>query len=72
MKYNFLGNTGLKVSELCLGTMTFGDNGAGAGMWAAIGQLEQNAVDDIIKHPLKQALILLILLMCIRSELLKH
>jgi aryl-alcohol dehydrogenase-like predicted oxidoreductase len=29
--------------------MTFGDNGAAAGMWAAIGQLEQNAVDEIIK-----------------------
>lgn len=26
MKYNLLGNTGLKVSELCLGTMTFGQN----------------------------------------------
>ena len=26
MKYNLLGNTGLKVSELCLGTMTFGEN----------------------------------------------
>jgi aryl-alcohol dehydrogenase-like predicted oxidoreductase len=26
MKYNLLGNTGLKVSELCLGTMTFGSN----------------------------------------------
>ncbi len=25
MKYNRLGNTGLKVSSLCLGTMTFGD-----------------------------------------------
>ncbi len=24
MKYKILGNTGLKVSELCLGTMTFG------------------------------------------------
>lgn len=24
MKYRILGNTGLKVSELCLGTMTFG------------------------------------------------
>lgn len=31
MRYKFLGNTGIKVSELCLGTMTFGDkwgNGA--------------------------------------------
>lgn len=26
MKYHLLGNTGLKVSELCLGTMTFGAN----------------------------------------------
>ena len=24
MEYNYLGNTGLKVSNLCLGTMTFG------------------------------------------------
>jgi aryl-alcohol dehydrogenase-like predicted oxidoreductase len=26
MNYNLLGQTGLKVSELCLGTMTFGEN----------------------------------------------
>jgi aryl-alcohol dehydrogenase-like predicted oxidoreductase len=26
MKYRMLGGTGLKVSELCLGTMTFGEN----------------------------------------------
>jgi aryl-alcohol dehydrogenase-like predicted oxidoreductase len=26
MNYKLLGNTGLKVSELCLGTMTFGEN----------------------------------------------
>ncbi|HKB66252.1 MAG TPA: aldo/keto reductase, partial [Pyrinomonadaceae bacterium] len=26
MKYKVLGRTGVKVSELCLGTMTFGDN----------------------------------------------
>ena len=25
MKYRKLGRTGLKVSEICLGTMTFGD-----------------------------------------------
>lgn len=30
MKYNTLGNTGLFVSELCLGTMTFG----GKGIWS--------------------------------------
>ena len=26
MEYNYLGNTGLRVSNLCLGTMTFGVN----------------------------------------------
>jgi hypothetical protein len=26
MKYRVLGRTGVKVSELCLGTMTFGEN----------------------------------------------
>ncbi|MGN6438229.1 MAG: aldo/keto reductase [Agriterribacter sp.] len=46
MKYNLLGNTGLKVSELCLGTMTFG----GKGYWTAIGQLEQQPVDDLIRR----------------------
>jgi aryl-alcohol dehydrogenase-like predicted oxidoreductase len=41
-----LGNTGLVVSELCLGTMTFG---TGDGMWRAIGRLEQPAVDSIVR-----------------------
>ena len=45
MKYNLLGNTGLKVSELCLGTMTFG----GKGMWTAIGALPQNEADALVK-----------------------
>ncbi|MXV51029.1 aldo/keto reductase [Pedobacter sp. HMF7647] len=45
MKYNFLGNTGLKVSELCLGTMTFG----GKGIWTAIGTLPQDEVDALVK-----------------------
>jgi aryl-alcohol dehydrogenase-like predicted oxidoreductase len=44
MKYKLLGNTGIKVSELCLGTMTFG----GKGMWTAIGTLDQKSVDDIV------------------------
>ena len=44
MKYNLLGNTGLKVSELCLGAMTFG----GKGFWTAIGTLGQQAVDGIV------------------------
>ena len=46
MKYKLLGNTGLKVSELCLGTMTFGGKG-----WAKmIGTLDQAAVDTIVKR----------------------
>jgi aryl-alcohol dehydrogenase-like predicted oxidoreductase len=45
MKYRILGNTGLKVSELCLGTMTFG----GKGYWTAIGQLQQQPVDELVK-----------------------
>lgn len=45
MKYNLLGNTGLKVSELCLGTMTFG----GKGYFKAIGSLQQDTVDELVK-----------------------
>jgi aryl-alcohol dehydrogenase-like predicted oxidoreductase len=51
MKYNQLGRTGLFVSEICLGTMTFGGN-ADAGMWKAIGALEQPAVDEIVGRAL--------------------
>ncbi|WP_163710424.1 aldo/keto reductase [Mangrovibacterium lignilyticum] len=45
MKYNLLGNTGLQVSELCLGTMTFG----GRGMWTAIGTLPQEEVNALVR-----------------------
>ena len=45
MKYKLLGNTGLKVSELCLGTMTFG----GQGMWTAIGSLPLEEAKQLIK-----------------------
>lgn len=45
MKYNLLGNTGLKVSELCLGTMTFG----GKGYFKPIGSLGQEPVDALVK-----------------------
>lgn len=48
MKYNLLGNTGLKVSELCLGTMTFG----GSGRFAAVGTLGQEAIDGLVKTAL--------------------
>ncbi len=45
MEYKLLGNTGLKVSELCLGTMTFG----GRGWWTAIGTLPQDEVNGLVK-----------------------
>lgn len=46
MKYNFWGNTGLLVSELCFGTMTFGGKG---GIWEAIGKVQQDEVNDLMK-----------------------
>ncbi len=48
MKYNELGKTGVLVSELCLGTMTFG----GKGYWEAIGKLPQGEVNQIVKTSL--------------------
>jgi aryl-alcohol dehydrogenase-like predicted oxidoreductase len=47
MKYNQLGRTGLYVSEICLGTMTFGGSEE-AGIWRAIGALQQSEVDAIV------------------------
>ena len=41
MKYRLLGSTGLKVSELCLGTMTFGKNFFGI---AVVEQSDANAM----------------------------
>ena len=50
MRYNQLGNTGMFVSELCLGTMTFGD--AGTGIWGAIADVDQDAADRIVERSL--------------------
>jgi aryl-alcohol dehydrogenase-like predicted oxidoreductase len=49
LKYNTLGPTGLLVSELCLGTMTFA---AGDGMWKPIAGVEQKLADDIVRQSL--------------------
>ncbi|GAC1302997.1 MAG: aldo/keto reductase [Steroidobacteraceae bacterium] len=46
MRYRLLGHTGLYVSELCLGTMTYG---GGSGIWDNIGKLQQEAVDEQMK-----------------------
>ena len=50
MKYKLLGKTGLKVSALCLGTMTFG----GRGMFSAIGNLGQEPVDALLKTAVEE------------------
>jgi aryl-alcohol dehydrogenase-like predicted oxidoreductase len=49
MKYRQLSDTGVFVSELCLGTMTFGGRGQ---IWERIGGLDQRAVDDIVHRAL--------------------
>ncbi|MGA8708164.1 MAG: aldo/keto reductase [Steroidobacteraceae bacterium] len=46
MRYNLLGQTGLYVSELCLGTMTFGGS---TGIWQAIGALQIDAVCTLVR-----------------------
>jgi aryl-alcohol dehydrogenase-like predicted oxidoreductase len=43
MQYAKLGNTGLLVSKLCFGTMTFGD---GRGFFKAIGAVGQAGADE--------------------------
>ncbi|MES3012352.1 MAG: aldo/keto reductase [Pseudomonadota bacterium] len=45
MRHLPLGRTGLFVSELCLGTMTFG---GGAGIWAQIGDLQQADAERLV------------------------
>jgi aryl-alcohol dehydrogenase-like predicted oxidoreductase len=50
MRYRQMGSTGLFVSELCLGTMTFG--GGEGGIWRHIGSLQQNDVDGVVKRAL--------------------
>jgi aryl-alcohol dehydrogenase-like predicted oxidoreductase len=52
MKYKQLGRTGLYVSEIALGTMTFGGN-EDAGFWKVIGALPQADVDAIVDRALK-------------------
>lgn len=44
MKYRLLGRTGLLVSELCLGTMTF----AGKGFWEVVGKQGQDLANEIV------------------------
>ncbi|MDD5052880.1 MAG: aldo/keto reductase [Sulfuricurvum sp.] len=47
MQYNYLGKTGLQISEICFGTMTFGGNRGG--FWEHIGKAGQSEANDLIK-----------------------
>ncbi|MBZ9540249.1 aldo/keto reductase [Modicisalibacter tunisiensis] len=50
MRYRQLGNTGLFVSELCLGTMTFGGQGE---LWSQIGDVQQSDADRLVGRALE-------------------
>jgi aryl-alcohol dehydrogenase-like predicted oxidoreductase len=52
MQYKTLGDTGILVSTLCFGTMTFHGSGNVAenqSIWKAIGDVDQKGADDLIK-----------------------
>ena len=49
MQYRKFGRTGLLVSELCLGTMTFGGS---SGIWGQIGNLQQAEAEGLIGRAL--------------------
>lgn len=68
MDYVKLGNTGLDVSRLCLGCMSFGV----AERWIHKWVLDEEQSRLIIKKPLSSELIFLIRLMCIQTELVKR
>jgi len=53
MRYRKLGNTGLIVSEMCLGAMTFGH---GEGMWAAVAGVNQDSTTDLVKTAMDRGL----------------
>ncbi len=52
MKYNQLGKTGVLVSEICFGTMTFG----GKGYWKSIGEQVQEEATQLLKTALDKGI----------------
>jgi len=50
MKYRALGNTGLFVSELCFGAMTFG----GRGFWTVVGKVGEEDADRLVFRALDE------------------
>lgn len=49
MRYKLLGRTGLKVSEICMGTMTFGGRSP---MWRSIGGLDEKTSTEMVAKAL--------------------
>ena len=47
MRYNALGKTGLFVSQMCLGTMSFGTN---LGKYAAAGGIDENEAEPLFRR----------------------
>lgn len=52
MRYRLLGPTGLYVSELCMGTMTFGDQG----FWSVMGALAQQEASALVREAFDQGI----------------
>jgi aryl-alcohol dehydrogenase-like predicted oxidoreductase len=53
MGYKTLGNTGLLVSRLCLGTMTFGGT---RGVWKTFGGVDQAGADELVKAAIERGI----------------
>ena len=51
MRMKKFGNTGLAVSEICLGAMTFA---GGEGIWSAIGKMDQATVDELVRSAIER------------------
>jgi aryl-alcohol dehydrogenase-like predicted oxidoreductase len=49
MRYRMLGNTGFFVSEICLGTMTFG----GKGFFEQVGKVDQKTATKLVERALE-------------------
>ncbi len=52
MRYRLLGRTGLLVSELCLGAMTFG----GRGYWEAVGKVPQEEASSLVARAIDRGI----------------
>lgn len=50
MKMRFLGNSGVKVSEIYFGAMAFG----GRGYWKAIGEPEQKKASGLVSIAMEE------------------